>query len=150
MYPREPEGEEGHKEGDADQAAEEAMAPFPPIDGLELIEAHAAFELEIFGDLLIGVERLLPGAVDSGGMAPVTGFHSVMERPESVSRVAPPMRIIATMRSASAPSQRRKALAWRISMRAWSARDLVRLSAAVEDMRGLIAGRARQLNGGLG
>ena len=38
----EPEGEEGHKEGDADQAAEEAMSPFPPIDGLELIEAHAA------------------------------------------------------------------------------------------------------------
>ena len=55
---REPEGEEGHKEGDADQAPEEAMAPFPPIDGLELIEAHAAFQLEIFGDLLVGVERL--------------------------------------------------------------------------------------------
>ena len=40
------------------------------------------------------------------------GCHSVMERPELVSRVAPPTRIMATMRSAMLASQRRKALAW--------------------------------------
>jgi hypothetical protein len=39
------------------------MRPFPPEDGLELIEAHAALELGIFGDLLIGGERLLPVCV---------------------------------------------------------------------------------------
>jgi hypothetical protein len=39
--------------------------------GLELLEAHAPLELQIFGDLLIGIECLLPGAVrerrDSAG-----------------------------------------------------------------------------------
>jgi len=36
------------------------VRPFPPIDGLELIEAHAPLELGIFGDLLIRLEGLLP------------------------------------------------------------------------------------------
>ena len=48
-------------------------------------------------------------------MAPMIGFHSVMERPESVSRVAPPTRIMATIRSAMVPSQilsARACLAW--------------------------------------
>ncbi len=52
--------EERHEEGKADEAAEEAMRPFPPEDGLELIEAHAALDLSVFGDLLIGGEGLLP------------------------------------------------------------------------------------------
>ena len=34
-------------------------------------------------------------ASDIGGRAPVTGFHSVIDRPESVSRVSPPTSTIA-------------------------------------------------------
>ncbi|ODR95439.1 hypothetical protein AUC69_02780 [Methyloceanibacter superfactus] len=41
-------------------------------------------------------------------MAPMIGCHSVMDRPESVSRVAPPTRTMATMRTAMTPSQMRK------------------------------------------
>ena len=41
----------------------------------------------------------------SGGMAPRIGFHSVIERPLSVSRVAPPTTIIATMSAAMHHSQ---------------------------------------------
>jgi hypothetical protein len=33
------------------------------------------------------------------------GFHSVMERPESVRRVTPPTKIMVTMRQATVPSQ---------------------------------------------
>src|SRR6516164_9402881 len=43
------------------------MRPFPPEDGLELIEAHAALELGILRDLLIGGERLVPISVGKGG-----------------------------------------------------------------------------------
>jgi hypothetical protein len=46
---------------------------------------------------------------ESGGTAPMIGCHSVMESPESVRRVAPPTKIIATTNSAMTPSQRRKA-----------------------------------------
>ena len=35
-------------------------------------------------------------AADDGGSAPVTGFHSVIDSPDPVSRVAPPSAIIAT------------------------------------------------------
>jgi hypothetical protein len=45
----------------------------------------------------------------SGGMAPVTGFHSVMERPEPVRRVAPPMATMRTTRAARMESQARTA-----------------------------------------
>ena len=38
-------------------------------------------------------------------MAPMIGFHSVIESPESVRRVAPPTRIMATMSTAIVPSQ---------------------------------------------
>ena len=37
---------------------------------------------------------------------PVTGFHSVIERPDSVSRVIPPTAIISTTSAATANSQR--------------------------------------------
>jgi hypothetical protein len=46
-------------------------------------------------------------------MAPTIGFHSVIERPESVSLVAPPTRIMATMSAESAASQSLSARAWR-------------------------------------
>src|SRR5918993_11707 len=42
---------------------------------------------------------------DSGGRTPVTGFHSTMERPDSVSRVAPPTRTVAITSAATATSQ---------------------------------------------
>ena len=40
-------------------------------------------------------------ASESGGMAPVTGRHSVIERPDPVSRVAPPTATIAMTSPAS-------------------------------------------------
>ncbi len=58
--PGEPEHHERHEERGADQPAEEPMRPFPPIDGLELVDAHAVLELGIFWDLLIGGEGFLP------------------------------------------------------------------------------------------
>ena len=58
-----PEHDKGHEEDDADEAAKEAVGPLPPVDGLELIEAHAALLVLIFGNLLIGGERLLPVAI---------------------------------------------------------------------------------------
>ena len=38
----------------------------------------------------------------SGGKTPVTGFHSVIESPLSVSRVAPPTNTIASTNAATA------------------------------------------------
>ena len=40
----------------------------------------------------------------SGGMTPVTGFHSTIERPDSVSRVAPPTVTVTKIRVATASS----------------------------------------------
>ena len=37
-----------------------------------------------------------------GGSAPVTGFHSTIDSPDSVSRVAPPTSTIAKMSAATA------------------------------------------------
>ncbi len=47
---------------------------------------------------------------DSGGRAPVTGRHSVIDRPEPVSRVAPPTITMAMIMAATTNSQR--ATAW--------------------------------------
>lgn len=44
-------------------------------------------------------------ASDIGGSTPVTGCHSVIERPEPVSRVRPPTTTIAAMRTAMTSSQ---------------------------------------------
>src|SRR6516164_7297067 len=41
----------------------------------------------------------------SGGTTPVTGFHWTIERPDSVSRVAPPTITVTNMRHATASSQ---------------------------------------------
>ena len=46
-------------------------------------------------------------ACDSGGSVPTIGCHSVMERPEPVSRVAPPMLTITNTSAATASSQTR-------------------------------------------
>ena len=41
-------------------------------------------------------------SADSGGNAPITGFHSVIDRPDSVSRVAPPTSTMAKTSAATA------------------------------------------------
>ncbi|KAF0126731.1 MAG: hypothetical protein FD152_2569 [Xanthobacteraceae bacterium] len=46
-------------------------------------------------------------AAESGGSVPVTGFHSVIESPESVRRVAPPTTTMAKTSTATISSQRR-------------------------------------------
>ena len=46
-------------------------------------------------------------ASESGGSAPVTGRHSVIERPEPVSRVAPPTTTMTKTSAATIQSQRR-------------------------------------------
>jgi hypothetical protein len=96
--------EEGERNGneEADAAGEQAMGPFPPENALELVNGHALVDLLILRDLLILLELLLPFGLVSGGMTPWIGFHSVMERPEPVMRVAPP-----TMTSANSTSSTR-------------------------------------------
>src|SRR5215467_12773211 len=42
-----------------------------------------------------------------GGITPVTGFHSTIERPDSVSRVAPPTTTVTNIRAATASSHSR-------------------------------------------
>src|ERR1700709_2489679 len=46
--------------GDADEAAEQPVAPLPPEDGLELVEIHAGVEFAILRDGLIARKRLTP------------------------------------------------------------------------------------------
>jgi hypothetical protein len=48
-------------------------------------------------------------ASDKGGMVPVTGFHSTMESPDSVSRVAPPITKVAKIIAATTSSHTRMA-----------------------------------------
>src|SRR6266436_9496671 len=45
----------------------------------------------------------------SGGTTPVTGFHSTIDRPDSVSRVAPPTTTVTNIRAATASSHNRTA-----------------------------------------
>ena len=46
----------------ADQPAEQTMRPFPPIDGLELTQAHAGIKRAVLRNGLIFRERVLPVA----------------------------------------------------------------------------------------
>src|SRR5687768_11394456 len=52
-------------------------------------------------------------------MAPLTGRHSVMDRPLSVSRVIPPTTIMAKTRAATASSQRDRAKGRSIGRALW-------------------------------
>src|ERR1051326_756020 len=68
-----------------------------------------------------GVKRYLSNslchcAAESGGKGPVTGCHSTIEKPDSVSRVAPPTSTTATMSAAIARSQRRIARTCRAAL----------------------------------
>src|SRR6516164_3620341 len=56
----------------------------------------------------------------SGGTTPVTGFHSTIDRPDSVSRVAPPTTTVANIRAATASSHSR-------TVRRWVSEDRARL-----------------------
>ena len=47
----------------ADHAAKQTVRPFPPINRLERVEAHAAVDLAVLRDGLIFFERRLPGMV---------------------------------------------------------------------------------------
>ncbi len=56
----EPEGQKRQRKGDADEAAEEAVRPFPPVDRLECLERHARVDDRVLGDRLVLVEREQP------------------------------------------------------------------------------------------
>src|SRR6185437_10919082 len=55
------------------------------------------------------VNSLCQSLCDSGGSTPVTGFHSTIERPDSVSRVAPPTMSVAKIMAAAQTSHSRTA-----------------------------------------
>ena len=72
-------------------AAEEPVRPFPPVDRLELAQAHAEVALRVLRDGLVLLELGLPRRLATAAAARrSTGRHSVIDRPDSVSRVAPP------------------------------------------------------------
>jgi hypothetical protein len=52
----EQEDDEGHGEGEADEAAKEAVEPLPEEDELELLEAHPLVDEFVLGNLLVGLE----------------------------------------------------------------------------------------------
>ena len=52
--------EKGQQKDCADEPAEEAMRPFPPEDDLEGLEAHAAIDVLVLGDLPIPGEGFEP------------------------------------------------------------------------------------------
>jgi hypothetical protein len=88
------------------------MAPFPPKDGLEAFEGHVRIELGELRYLAEAREFVAPVGVGEG-FTPVTGFHCVIERPDSVSRVAPPTSTITKIGAATANSQKRRHVAGR-------------------------------------
>src|SRR5216110_1878921 len=54
----------------SDQACQEPMRPFPPVDGFELIEAHSRMALAVLRDGLVLVEFGLPrGCIERGNNA---------------------------------------------------------------------------------
>ena len=55
-----PEQDERYKEDDADQAPEQAVAPFPPEDLLELVDRHALVDDLVLRNLLVFGEFFLP------------------------------------------------------------------------------------------
>src|SRR5215213_9328033 len=76
-----------------------------------------------------------------GGIAPVTGRHSVIERPDPVRRVAPPTAIMTTTRIARTMIQSRSAAEWRVPDRSPRGSDMV----DVADMTGGACGLEAEL-----
>src|ERR1700759_2281178 len=69
-----------------------------------------AFGWRYCGIRLEGWNHRSPSLLLSGGNAPVTGFHSVIDSPDSVSRVAPPTSTMIAISPATDHSQTRKAV----------------------------------------
>jgi hypothetical protein len=78
---------------------------FPEEDALEFGQRHARMDGGILVDLAVMGEFLIPGGLGQGA-GPLIGFHSVIDRPDSVSRVIPPTTTINTTRAATTSSQR--------------------------------------------
>ena len=98
--------QERHGKGDADQPAQQPVHVFPKIDALELVQASSrSGRRGIPGSA--GTLRIPPPSrtADSGGTMPTTGFHSVIDRPERVSRVIPPTTTITKIIAQQANSQ---------------------------------------------
>ena len=64
------------------------MRPFPPIDGLELFQAHAALDLGIFRNLLIGLESVRPVGLAERG----NGAHDRLPLGDGQARIGEPRR----------------------------------------------------------
>ena len=64
------------------------MRPFPPIDGLELFQAHAALDLGIFRNLLIGLESVRPVGIAERG----NGAHDRLPLGDGQARIGEPRR----------------------------------------------------------
>ena len=99
--------EEAGDVDEPDEAAKLAVRPLPPVDGFERFEAHPLVQEIVLRALAVKVERRLPVRSPNGGNAPARKFHSVIESPDSVSRVAPPTSTIAKTRRMRKSSQRR-------------------------------------------
>jgi hypothetical protein len=78
------------------------MDPLDVEDVLIFFQRHVGINLFEFRCLLIFGELCLPGLLHDGGTDPLTGFHSVIERPERVRRTNPPK----TMRNATMHGKR--------------------------------------------
>ena len=60
MLPAQKEDREGNEKYDPDKPSEEPVRPFPPIDGLEAIDAHAPIDLAVLGNMPVFLECVLP------------------------------------------------------------------------------------------
>jgi hypothetical protein len=101
--------QEWQKKYNAGQACQQAMRPFPPIDDLESVQVHAAVELPVLRDRLVFREFGLPRGLRERRQQTVIGFHSTMDSPDSVNRVAPPTISVKKIIAAAASSQSRTA-----------------------------------------
>jgi len=84
MTPKGEEGDETAEHDEPNEAPKLAMAPFPPINELEIAKAHAFVEELVLRAGLVEREFARQSSALSGGIAPVIGFHSVIESPDPV------------------------------------------------------------------
>ena len=98
-----------NEENDADRTAEQAMEIFPPENALERIRGSCPLLTCAYsGVAWYFANASFQSAADSGGKVPTIGCHSVIDKPEWVSRVTPPTTTIANtsaqQRSSHAPT----------------------------------------------
>ena len=102
--------EKWQEEDRARQSCQQPVRPFPPVDRLEGVEAHATVEFAILRNGLVFARiRCAIGLRRVGGSTPVIGFHSTIDRPDSVNRVAPPTIKVRKIIAAAASSHSRTA-----------------------------------------